>query len=61
MAETTKKPIVQNYLTTTLRYAGATFDIMRKSIQRLLSRPQGDDMPDTDVNAMIWGCFCQRP
>ena len=58
VAETTKKPIAG-------KLSHHNFEISRSNVGHLekvcsnvrqkLSRPQGDDMLDIDVNAMIWG------
>ena len=57
VAETTKKTIGT-------KLSHHNFEISRNNVGHLgkvysnvrqkLSRPQGDDMPDIDVNAMIW-------
>ena len=46
--------LVQSYHTTTLRYPGTLFAILKvcSNVRLKLCRPQGDDVPDIDVTIL---------
>ena len=55
-----RKPWVQSYITATLRYLETNVGHVEQvdtNVRKTLGLPQGDDMPDIDINSMVWGIF----